>query len=164
MKHGCPARFAPKRGSSCDRAPPAPFCAPRRKTEFERLKKPFARAAIGRGADAGTEPSVAARGQRRGGTGMGDTLPLLVFPVLFEEITQAALRQAERQARIFREQPRTARRMNRAGLKWGHRPAASKRFVREDGRVRGAVGTAKNLTLAPTASRHAFLFPGNHRL
>jgi hypothetical protein len=26
---------------------------------------------------------------------------LLVFPVLFEEITQAALRQAERQARIF---------------------------------------------------------------
>jgi hypothetical protein len=28
--------------------------------------------------------------------------PLLVFPVLFEEKTQAALRQAERQARIFK--------------------------------------------------------------
>jgi hypothetical protein len=27
--------------------------------------------------------------------------PLLVFPVLFEEQTRAALRQAERQARIF---------------------------------------------------------------
>ena len=94
-----PARFGPERGSKCGRLRRRRFRHAGNRNRA--AQKSFARAATGRSADAGVEPSAAARGQRGGGAAWATVYPSLVFPAPFEEKTRAALRQAERQARIF---------------------------------------------------------------
>ncbi|HEY5042612.1 MAG TPA: hypothetical protein VIK53_11470 [Verrucomicrobiae bacterium] len=95
-----PAEFAPETRFELRPVPPAPFRA-NQETEFERLKN---RLLVRELAEAPT-PELNAPLRRAANEAAAlawNTLfPLLVFPVLFEEKTDAALRQVERQARIY---------------------------------------------------------------
>jgi|SRR5665213_180742 len=94
-----PTEFAPETHFELRPVPPAPFRATQ-ETEFERLKnKLLARQLL----DAAPELNAPLRRAANEAAALAwNTLfPLLVFPVLFEEKTGAALRQAERQARIY---------------------------------------------------------------
>src|SRR5665213_1461838 len=95
-----PAEFAPETRFELRPVPPAPFRA-NQETDFERLKN---RLLVRELAEAPT-PELNAPLRRAANEAAAlawNTLfPLLVFPVLFEEKTDAALRQVERQARIY---------------------------------------------------------------
>jgi hypothetical protein len=80
-------------------APPAPFRATR-ETEFERLKTRLLTEQL---AGATPELNVPLRRAANEAAALAwvTFYPLLVFPVLFEEKTAVALRQARRQARIY---------------------------------------------------------------
>jgi hypothetical protein len=96
-----PARFGPETRFEVRPVPPAPFRATQ-ETEFERLKgRLLARQLAGAPAPELTPPLRRAANEAAA-LAWATVFPLLVFPVLFEEKTQAALRQAERQARVFR--------------------------------------------------------------
>lgn len=95
-----PARFGPETRFEVQPVPPAPFRATQ-ENEFERLKNRLLTREL---AEAPT-PELNAPLRRAANDAAAlawETLyPLLMFPVLFEEKTQAALRQVERQARIW---------------------------------------------------------------
>ena len=96
-----PARFDPKTRFEVAPLPPATFRAAQ-DTELEQLKNRLLRQTL----DELTAPEVngfVRRAANEAAALAGDTsVPLLVFPGLFEEKTVAALRQAERQASILR--------------------------------------------------------------
>ena len=77
-KQFVPTEFGPETRFELRATPPAPFRATQ-ETEFERLKNKLLAAAVGAG-HAGAECSAAARGQRRGGAGLGDRVPLAGVP------------------------------------------------------------------------------------
>ena len=117
--------FGPQAGTPvvrtrCEPGPPAPFRATQ-ETEFERLKNQLLALQL-----AGlTKPELNTPLRRAANEAAAlawvTLYPLLVFPVLFEEKTATAVRQTERQARIYADQPRTARRMNSSHqLEVGH--------------------------------------------
>jgi hypothetical protein len=98
-KTGVTAGSGPEAGFELRPAPPAPFRVTR-ETEFERLKTRLLAKRL-----AGAKPELNAPLRRAANEAAAlawvTFYPLLVFPMLFEEKTAAAVRQAERQARIY---------------------------------------------------------------
>jgi hypothetical protein len=94
-----PTEFGPETRFEVRPVPPAPFRATR-ETDFERLKTRLLTEQL-----AGATPEVTVPLRRAANEAAAlawvTFYPLLVFPVLFEEKTAAALRQAQRQARIY---------------------------------------------------------------
>jgi hypothetical protein len=95
-----PAEFAPETRFELEFAPSAPFRAAQ-ETEFERLKNQLlAEQLAGLGAPE-LNPPLRRAANEAAALAWVTQFPLLLFPVLFEEKTAAAVRQAERQARIY---------------------------------------------------------------
>jgi len=94
-----PTEFGPETRFELRPAPPAPFRATS-ETEFERLKNRLLAEQL---AGATPELNIPLRRAANEAAALAwvTFYPLLVFPVLFEEKTVAAVRQAERQARIY---------------------------------------------------------------
>ena len=94
-----PTEFGPETRFELRPTPSAPFRATR-ETDFERLKTRLLAEQL-----AGATPELNALLRRAASEAAAlawvTFYPLLVFPVLFEEKTAAAARQAERQARIY---------------------------------------------------------------
>ncbi|HEX5399369.1 MAG TPA: hypothetical protein VFY06_10015, partial [Verrucomicrobiae bacterium] len=90
-----PTEFGPETRFELRPAPPAPFRATR-ETDFERLKTRLLNEQLD-----GAPPALNAPLRRAANEAAAlawvTFYPLLVFPVLFEEKTGAALRQAQRQ-------------------------------------------------------------------
>ena len=95
-----PARFGPETRFEVRPAPPVPFRATQ-DTEFERLKNRLIARQLAGAPTPELNPPLRRAANEAAALAWATIYPLLVFPVLFEEKTQAALRQAERQARIF---------------------------------------------------------------
>jgi hypothetical protein len=96
-----PARFGPETRFEVRPAPPAPFRATQ-DTEFERLKNRLLTRQLAEVPTPELNPPLRRAANEAAALAWATLYPLLVFPVLFEEKTQAALRQVDRQARIFR--------------------------------------------------------------
>jgi hypothetical protein len=94
-------RFGPETRFELQLAPPAPFRATQ-DTEFERLKNRLLARQLAEAPTPELNPPLRRAANEAAALAWATLYPLLVFPVLFEEKTQAALRQVERQARIFR--------------------------------------------------------------
>ena len=94
-----PTEFGPETRFELRPAPPAPFRATR-ETEFEKLKTRLLTEHL---TGAPPELNVPLRRAANEAAALAwvTFYPLLVFPVLFEEKTAVALRQAQRQARIY---------------------------------------------------------------
>jgi hypothetical protein len=94
-----PTEFAPETRFEVRANPPAPFRAVQ-ETEFERLKNKLLAEQL---LEAAPELNAPLRRAANDAAALAwaTVFPLLVFPVLFEEKTAAALRQAQRQARIY---------------------------------------------------------------
>ena len=94
-----PTEFGPETRFEVRPTPPAPFRATR-ETEFERLKTRLLAEQL-----EGATPEVTIPLRRAANEAAAlawvTFYPLLVFPVLFEEKTAVALRQAQRQSRIY---------------------------------------------------------------
>ncbi|MGB8370760.1 MAG: hypothetical protein ACLPYZ_15770 [Limisphaerales bacterium] len=95
-----PARFGPETRFEVRPAPPAPFRATQ-ETEFEQLKGRLLTRQLAAAPVPELNPPLRRAANEAAALAWATLYPLLVFPVLFEEKTQAALRQVERQARIF---------------------------------------------------------------
>jgi len=95
-----PTRFAPGTRFKLRPAPPAPFRATQ-ETEFERLKNRLLAEQLAQTAEAELNTPLRHAANEAAALAWVTLYPLLVFPVLFEEKTRTALRQAERQARIY---------------------------------------------------------------
>jgi hypothetical protein len=95
-----PARFGPETWFEVRPAPPVPFRAVR-ETEFERLKSRLLARELAETTVPELNPPLRRAANEAAALAWETLYPLLVFPVLFEEKTKAALRQAERQARIY---------------------------------------------------------------
>ena len=96
-----PARFGPETRFELRPAPPAPFRATQ-ETEFERLKSRLLARQLAEAPAPELNTPLRRAANDAAALAWATLYPLLVFPVLFEEKTQAALRQADRQARIFK--------------------------------------------------------------
>jgi hypothetical protein len=94
-----PAKFGPETRFEPRPATAAPFRATR-ETEFERLKTRLLAEQL---AGAGPDWNALLRRAANDAASLAwvTVYPLLVFPVLFEEKIAAAVRRAERQARIY---------------------------------------------------------------
>jgi hypothetical protein len=95
-----PARFGPETRFEVRPVPPALFRATQ-ETEFERLKSRLLARQLAEAPVPALNPPLRRAANDAAALAWDTLYPLLVFPVLFEEKTQVALRQAERQARIF---------------------------------------------------------------
>ena len=95
-----PARFGPETRFEVRPAPPAPFRATQ-ETEFERLKSRLLARQLAEAPTPELNPPLRRAANEAAALAWATLYPLLVFPVLFEEKIAAALRQAERQTRIF---------------------------------------------------------------
>ena len=95
-----PARFGPETRFEVRPVPPAPFRATQ-ENEFERLKGRLLARELAAAPAPELNPPLRRAANEAAALAWATVYPLLVFPVLFEEKTEAALRQAERQARIF---------------------------------------------------------------
>ena len=96
-----PTRFGPETRFEVRPAPPAPFRAAL-DTEFERLKNRLLARELAETPTPELNPPLRRAANEAAALAWATLYPLLVFPVLFEEKTQAALRQVDRQARIYR--------------------------------------------------------------
>ena len=94
-----PTEFGPETRFELRPTPAAPFRVTR-ETEFERLKTRLLTEQL---AEAPPELNVPVRRAANEAAALAwvTFYPLLVFPLLFEEKTAVALRQAQRQARIY---------------------------------------------------------------
>ena len=95
-----PARFGPETRFEVRPVPPAPFRATQ-ETEFERLKSRLLTRQLAEAPVPELNPPLRRAANEAAALAWATLYPLLVFPVLFEEKAQVALRQAERQARIL---------------------------------------------------------------
>jgi hypothetical protein len=95
-----PARFGPETRFELRPTPPAPFRATQ-ETEFERLKSQLLAKQLQQATTVELNAPLRRAANEAAALAWVTLFPLLVFPVLFEEKTAAALRQAERQARIY---------------------------------------------------------------
>ena len=95
-----PARFGTETRFEVRPAPPAPFRATQ-ETEFEQLKVRLLGRQLAGAPAPELNPPLRRAANEAAALAWATLYPLLVFPVLFEEKIQAALRQAERQARIY---------------------------------------------------------------
>ena len=94
-----PTEFGPETRFELRPAPPAPFRATR-ETDFDRLKTRLLTEQL-TGATPEVNVPLRRAANEAAALAWATFYPLLVFPVLFEEKTAAALRQAQRQARIY---------------------------------------------------------------
>jgi len=94
-----PAEFGPETRFELRPAPPAPFRATR-ESEFERLKYKLLAEQLLAAAPELNAPLRRAANEAAA-LAWVTFYPLLVFPVLFEEKIAVAVRQAQRQARIY---------------------------------------------------------------
>ena len=94
-----PTEFGPETRFEVRANPPAPFRAVQ-ENEFERLKNKLLAEQL---VQATPELNVPLRRAANDAAALAwaTVFPLLVFPVLFEEKTEAAVLRAERQARIY---------------------------------------------------------------
>ncbi len=95
-----PARFGPETRFEVRPGPPALFRATQ-ETEFERLKGRLLARQLAEAPAVELNPPLRRAANEAAALAWATLYPLLVFPVLFEEKIEAALRQAERQARIL---------------------------------------------------------------
>ena len=94
-----PAEFGPETRFELRPTPSAPFRATK-ETEFERLKTELLAKQL-EGATPEVNVPLRRAANEAAALAWVTFYPLLVFPVLFEEKTAVALRQAQRQARIY---------------------------------------------------------------
>jgi hypothetical protein len=94
------ATFAAETRFEVRPGPPAPFRAVQ-ENEFEQLKKRLLTEQLAQAAPELNAP-VRRAANEAAAIAWATVIPLLVFPALFEEKVTAAARQAERQARIYR--------------------------------------------------------------
>ena len=95
-----PTEFGPETRFELRASPPVPFRATQ-ETEFERLKDLLLAQQLAYAPVPGLSPALRRAANEAAALAWVTAYPLLVFPVLFEEKTAAAVRQAERQARIY---------------------------------------------------------------
>ena len=95
------AEFAPETRFKLRLLPPAPFRATQ-ETEFERLKNKLLARQLAEAATPELNIPLRRAANEAAALAWATVFPLLVFPVLFEEKTEAALRRIERQARIYK--------------------------------------------------------------
>jgi hypothetical protein len=102
--HKLRAEFSPETHFEVRPVPPAPFRATQ-ETEFERLKNRLLTEKLL--ATGQPELNVPLRRAANEAAALAwvTFYPLLVFPALFDEKTRAAIRQAERQARVYATSP-----------------------------------------------------------
>ena len=83
--------------------PPAPSAAFRsaQETEFERLKTRLLHRELAEAATPDLAPPLQRAANDAAALAWETTVPLLVFPLLFEEKSTAAMRQSNRQARLW---------------------------------------------------------------
>ena len=93
-------QFAPETRFELRPTPPVPFRAVQ-ETEFERLKAELLDQQLAEVPAPELNPPLRRAANEAAALAWVTQFPLLVFPVLFAEKTAAAVRQAERQARIF---------------------------------------------------------------
>jgi hypothetical protein len=94
-----PARFGPETRFEVRPVPPAPFRAVL-ETEFERLKSRLLARHLAEAPGPELNPPLRRAANEAAALAWDTLVPLLVFPVLFEEKIETALRQVARQARI----------------------------------------------------------------
>jgi hypothetical protein len=95
-----PTRFDPETRFELRPTPPAPFRATQ-KTELERLKNRLLAAQLARATGPELNAPLRHAANDAAALAWATFCPLLVFPVLFEEKTRAAICHARHQARIF---------------------------------------------------------------
>jgi hypothetical protein len=95
-----PAAFGPETRFELRLATAVPFRAAQ-ENEFERLKNQLLAEQLAGAPAPELDPPLRRAANEAAALAWATIFPLLVFPVLFEEKTAAALRQAERQARIY---------------------------------------------------------------
>jgi len=95
-----PTEFEPETRFELRPTPPAPFRATQ-ETEFERLKNRLLTAQLARHAAPELNTPLRHAANEAAALAWVTFYPLLVFPVLFEEKTRAAVRYARRQASIL---------------------------------------------------------------
>ncbi|MEI9961869.1 MAG: hypothetical protein WDM76_12280 [Limisphaerales bacterium] len=95
-----PTKFGPETRFDLRPNPPAPFRA-LQETQFERLKSQLLARQLAEATAPELTPPLRRAANEAAALAWVTLFPLLVFPVLFEEKTEAAVRQAERQARIY---------------------------------------------------------------
>ena len=100
-KNSINTAFAPETRFDVRPNPPAPFRATL-ENEFERLKLRLLGEQL-RGLDGTLNTPVRRAANEAAAVAWATLFPLLVFPALFEEKVDAAVLQAERQARILAE-------------------------------------------------------------
>ena len=96
-----PTRFAPEARFELRPVPPAPFRATQ-ETEFDRLKNLLLNQELTQATAPGFPAVVRRAANDAAGIAWGTAIPLLVFPVLFEEKAAEALHQLKKQARIYK--------------------------------------------------------------
>ena len=94
------ARFAPETRFELRPAPTAPFRVTL-EDQFERLKKELLARQLARTTTPDLNATLRRAANEAAALAWNTLFPLLVFPALFEEKTDMALRHAKRQARIF---------------------------------------------------------------
>ena len=95
-----PTQFGPETRFELRPAPPAPFRATQ-ENEFEQLKNQLLAQQLAEVAAPELTSPLRRAANEAAALAWVTQFPLLVFPVLFEEKTAVAVRQAERQARIY---------------------------------------------------------------
>ena len=100
INHKLPAEFSRETRFEVRPAPPAPFRADV-ESEFERLKNRLLTETLLATAQPHLNPAIRRAANEAAALAWVTFYPLLVFPALFEEKLRHALKQAERQARIY---------------------------------------------------------------
>jgi len=95
-----PAEFGAETRFELRATSAAPFRATQ-ETELERLKNQLLAQQLQQATEAELNAPLRRAANEAAALAWATVFPLLVFPVLFEEKTAAAVRQAERQARIY---------------------------------------------------------------
>ena len=95
-----PTEFGPETRFELRASPPAPFRATQ-ETEFERLKDWLLAQQLAYATAPGLSPQLRHAANEAAALAWVTAYPLLVFPVLFEEKIDAAVRHAGRQARVY---------------------------------------------------------------
>ena len=95
-----PTKFGPETRFELRPVPPAP-CRALQENELERLKNYLLRTRLETLPEAGYNAYLRRAANEAAALAWVTPYPTLVFPALFEEKTRAALRQADRQARIL---------------------------------------------------------------
>ena len=98
-----PAEFGPETRFEVRPAPPAPFRA-LQATAFERLKDRLLAQQLVEAPLPGLSPPFRRAANEAAALAWVTPFPLLVFPLLFAEKITEVVRQAERQARIYRRE------------------------------------------------------------